>query len=58
MRSMILLGAALSLGIASPMLAQEPATIDLGAYLRATQADDNLTSDLGLGYGGRFGLFL
>lgn len=58
MRSMILLGAALSLGLASPMLAQEPATIDLGAYLRATQADDNLTSDLGLGYGGRFGLFL
>lgn len=58
MRSTILLGAALSLGLASPMLAQEPATIDLGAYLRATQADDNLTSDLGLGYGGRFGLFL
>lgn len=58
MRSLLILGTALALGAASPIAAQAPATVDLGLYLRATQADDNLTDDLGLGFGGRFGLFL
>lgn len=58
MRSFYVLAAALTVGSTAPLLAQEPATVDLGAYLRATQADENLTSDLALGFGGRFGLFL
>ncbi|MFN0100213.1 MAG: OmpA family protein [Gemmatimonadaceae bacterium] len=58
MKSLYLLGTALALGIASPALAQEEGAIDLGAYVRATMADDQLTDEMPLGLGGRLGIFL
>ena len=58
MRSLYLVGAALTLGLATPLMAQDEGAIDLGAYLRATKAEENVTNDLLLGYGGRLGIFL
>lgn len=58
MKSLYLLGTALALGIASPVMAQEEGAIDLGAYVRATMADDQLTDATAFGYGGRLGIFL
>ncbi len=58
MRSLLILGTALAFGATSPLSGQATGTVDIGAYARATQADNALSSDLGLGFGGRFGLFL
>ncbi|MCC7002691.1 MAG: OmpA family protein [Gemmatimonadaceae bacterium] len=58
MKSLYLLGTALALGIATPVMAQEEGAIDLGAYVRATMADDQLTDEMPLGLGGRLGIFL
>lgn len=58
MRSLFILGAALTLGVASPVLAQEEGAVDLGLFLRATVPDDGLTDKMPLGGGGRFGLYL
>lgn len=58
MRSLFILGAALTLGVASPALAQDEGTVDVGLFLRATMPDDGLTDKMPLGGGGRLGLFL
>lgn len=58
MRSLLILGTALALGVTSPLSGQATGTVDIGAYFRATQADDLLSSEQALGYGGRFGLFI
>ncbi len=58
MRSWFILGAALTLGIASPALAQDEGTVDLGLFGRITMPDDQLSDKMPLGGGGRFGLFL
>jgi outer membrane protein OmpA-like peptidoglycan-associated protein len=58
MRSLFILGAALALGVASPALAQEEKTVDLGLFGRATMLDEHLSDDMPLGIGGHFGIFL
>ena len=58
MRSLLILGTALALGATSPLSGQATGSVDIGAYFRATQADELLSSDQALGYGGRFGLFI
>jgi hypothetical protein len=58
MRSFSILGAVLALGIASPVLAQEERTVDVGVFGRATVLDKHLSEDMPIGLGGHFGLFL
>ncbi len=58
MRSLTLLGAVLALGVASPVLAQEERTVDVGVFGRATMLDEHLSDKMPLGLGGHFGLFI
>lgn len=44
--------------LASPALAQERGTMELGAYLSRTAYDDNLDINSNFGWGGRVGMFL
>lgn len=58
MRKWLTFGAALMLGVATPMQAQEEGAVDVALFLRATMADDGLTDKMPLGGGGRLGIFL
>ncbi len=58
MKSFYLLGTALVLGVATPAIAQQEGAVDLGAYVRATMADDQITDAMPRGVGGRLGIFL
>lgn len=58
MRSFSILGAVLALGLASPALAQEERTVDVGVFGRATSLDEHLSDKMPIGLGGHFGLFL
>jgi outer membrane protein OmpA-like peptidoglycan-associated protein len=61
MRPVTRLGAAVVLaaltGAGSPARAQDPLTLDLGAFYRVTVVDDDVSLPEALGYGGRVGIF-
>ncbi len=58
MRAFKILATALALGVATPALAQERGTFDLGLYGRYMLLDEDLNLDNPIGFGGRVGLFL
>ncbi len=58
MRALKILAAALALGVATPALAQDRGTFELGAYGRYMILDEDLNLDNPIGFGGRVGLFL
>lgn len=58
MRTLLLLGAALTLGVASPMIAQDGGAVDFGLFGRVTIPDDLLGKKTALGGGARLGIFL
>ncbi len=62
MRPFTRIGAALLLtafsAVGGEVNAQRPLTLDLGAYVRATVVDDDVSLEDALGYGGRIGIFL
>jgi OOP family OmpA-OmpF porin len=62
MRPVIRLGAALVFaaltGGGSVVKAQDPLTLDLGAFFRGTVVDDDVSLPDAIGYGGRVGFFL
>jgi outer membrane protein OmpA-like peptidoglycan-associated protein len=58
MRAFRILAAALALGLATPALAQDRGTFDLGLYGRYMLLDDDLNLENSIGFGGRLGLFL
>ena len=58
MRPFLTLGVALSLGVASPILAQQEGAVDVGLYGRTTIPDDKLSDQVALGAGARLNIFL